>query len=669
MSTSSSIDLLKLEEQLTCPKCLNLYTNPKTLSCLHSFCQACLEGLPLDQEATTDDETSYLSCPVCHDRTEVSKGGEGVGDFPIAFHLNNLREMHSLMAKTVSCNNCNATTAVVYCKECTKFFCEGCMDVHKKWLSFSEHSISSLDEVAASASLVVKEQASHIEIILTDLTQREKEIREQGEAVKEEIHEFVQEVMNTVEKKLTKEVDAIIESKLQVIAKQKRIFKGKVEESLSLQHVFMSENERMNEMTQGINVDEFHPIEKADLEFIKGNADVVVHQVGEIVSCTALKQCRVKKINQVEHFPEKKMISFPLSMETPDSFIMTVPLSSLSCSLVPVGKDIAPIDTTITTTIYPGVYTIHCNPLTSGHHRVEVQVHDVQVEGTSLVVPFNPYLDVIKPVRTITGIKYPWGVTISDGGHVILTECWGHCVSVLDNKGRKVKTFGGEGGIGNVKFCSPRDVAISPDESYVLVIDDDHRIQKISMDGDLIASVGGLGKAPLKFNCPVGMVVSPGTGNIYIADHNNHRIQVLNPDLTFLHSFGTKGSDNGQFENPHDIAIDKTGSVYVADYGNHRIQKFTSDGEFEFGFGTKGSGPGELFDPVGIAIDNTGALVYVTEYGNNRISVFTSDGQFVTSFGDEGVNEGQFRNPRGLSFDREGFLYICDLMNNRLVVY
>ena len=664
MSISSSLDLLKVEEQITCPLCHSIYTDPKTLSCLHSFCQSCLEGVPPDKE---ENETSYLSCPTCHDKTELPQ--DGVGGFPQAFHLNNLKEMHSLMAKTVSCNNCNVATAVVYCKECSKFFCEECIHIHKQWSPFSSHQISSLDEVAASASIVVQEQASHIERILTDLTQREREIKKQGEAVKEDIHSFIQEVMNTVEKELTKEVDAIVDSKLQVIAKQKRIFKSKVEESLSLQHVFMSEDKRMNEMTKGINVEEFDPLEKADLEFIKGDPSIVVHQVGEIVSCTALQQCRVKEINQVNHFPEKKMVSFPLSMEVPDSSLLTVPISSLSCSLVPVGKDVAPIETTVSTTSYPGVYQIQCSPYTSGHHYVEVKVHDVELEGTSLVVPFNPYFDIIIPARIITGIKYPWGVAVSEKGQVILTECWNHRVTILDGRGKKMKTFGGEGGGGDVTFCSPRDVAITPDNSSILVIDDDHRIQKISMDGELLASVGGLGKGPLKFNCPVGMVTSPTDGRIYIADHNNHRIQVLTPDLAYSHSFGSKGSGDGEFENPHDIAIDSTGLVYVADYGNHRIQKFSPEGDFLIGFGSKGCSPGELFDPVGITVDTNSGLVYVTEYGNHRVSVFTSEGQFVTSFGDEGVNEGQFRNPRGLSFDSEGFLYICDLMNNRLIVY
>ena len=83
------------------------------------------------------------------------------------------------------------------------------------------------------------------------------------------------------------------------------------------------------------------------------------------------------------------------------------------------------------------------------------------------------------------------------------------------------------------------------------------------MDGSRIASVGEEGSGPLQFNKPAGLAISPITGQVYIADWNNHRIQVLNPDLTFSHSFGSEGSANGEFHNPHNIAIDSEGLLSV----------------------------------------------------------------------------------------------------------
>ena len=50
-----------------------------------------------------------------------------------------------------------------------------------------------------------------------------------------------------------------------------------------------------------------------------------------------------------------------------------------------------------------------------------------------------------------------------------------------------------------------------------------------------------------------------------MADRENHRVQVLNSDLTFFSQFGKEGSGKGQFQNPHGVATDSTGRVYVAD--------------------------------------------------------------------------------------------------------
>ena len=371
------------------------------------------------------------------------------------------------------------------------------------------------------------------------------------------------------------------------------------------------------------------------------------------------------KIVEAEKSLKEKKVSFSLSMEAPDSSLFSVPLSSFRCSLVPVGKGDEPIDATVTTTSpHPGVYRIQSNPSTHGTHTVKVQVYDVQLEDTSLFIPFNPYLDNITPVRTITELNSPWRVAVSDDGYVIVTEYDGNCVTILDNEGKKVKLLKGEGGS---KFSAPRGVAVIPD-NVILVSDEKCRIQKISgTNGDCVTSVCSNGRR--QFNIPDGIVISPITGQVYIADRNNHRIQILNPDLTFSRIFGKEGSGNGQFQCPHDIAIDSQGLVYVADTGNHRIQKFTPNGKFVAQFGSKGSDAGQLKWPLGITIDTASTgLVYVSE-GNDRISVFTSDGVLASSFGKFGYNIDQFQFPAGLTFDKEGFLYVCDRDNNRLVVY
>ena len=312
------------------------------------------------------------------------------------------------------------------------------------------------------------------------------------------------------------------------------------------------------------------------------------------------------------------------------------------------------------------MYTIHCSPVTHGCHQVNVQVNDVQVDSTSLVIPFNPYLDNITPVCTIPELNGPWGVAVMDDGHIIVSECSGDCVTVLDREGKKVKSFGQENKeSGYANFSYPLGVAITPD-NFILVADN-HKIQKISMDGKCIKSVGKEGSEPLEFNFPHGITISQLTGHIYITDCSNSRIQVLNPDLTFSHTFGTQGSAEGQLYCPREVAIDKQGLVYVTDHDNGRIQVYTPEGQFLSQFGTKGSSPGQLSEPVGIFINNE--LLYITEEGNSRISIFTTDSQFVHSFGGRGSSVGKFNTPNGITFDNKGCMYVCDRENGTLLMY
>ena len=494
MATKPSSGLrLKLEEQLTCPVCLDHYTNPKILPCHHSFCQDCLEGLPLDKK----NETYYLSCPTCRHRTELPE--EGVGSFPVAFHLNDLKDMYSLTKKTADLSNPQEATCSDHGKQ-FEFFCETCDTLicsHCSVRNHKRHEYDLINDCYTKNCEKLRECLSPVEgkkealkKALSALAEREGEIRERGEGVLEEIHEMVEEMMNVLresERKLTEQVKRVTDDKLKVLSEQMKSaemslslledVEDYVEQSLktgSPQQVLRSKKqmmERMSEVTAQINVEELHPKEKAD--FVLSKHTKSLDHIGDIISGTsALEQCRVKKIDRIT-----KAASFSLSMEAPDSSVLSVPLSSLRCRLVPVGKGYQPIHTTVTTTSTdPGVYRIQCNPSTRGTHTVKVQVYDVQLEDTSLVIPFNPYLDNITPVRTITEFKGPWGVAVSDDNHVIITELNGDCVTILDRKGKKVKSLGGKGGSGNVKFSIPHGVAITPDK--FILVSDNHRIQK-----------------------------------------------------------------------------------------------------------------------------------------------------------------------------------------------
>ncbi len=74
---------------------------------------------------------------------------------------------------------------------------------------------------------------------------------------------------------------------------------------------------------------------------------------------------------------------------------------------------------------------------------------------------------------------------------------------------------------------------------------------------------------------------------MYVVDNGAHCVHIFNSDLTFSSKFGSKGSGNGQFNSPYDVASDRSGCVYVVDCYNHRVQVFTPDGGYLRQFGKR----------------------------------------------------------------------------------
>lgn len=111
-----------------------------------------------------------------------------------------------------------------------------------------------------------------------------------------------------------------------------------------------------------------------------------------------------------------------------------------------------------------------------------------------------------------------------------------------------------------------------------------HVIYKFSPRGEVLMTLGRRGEAgagPDRFNQPSAVLVGPD-GSIYVADGHgtggNNRIVKLSPDGRFVKEWGTTGTADGEFRDPHALAMDSQGRLFVADRGNSRIQIFDQDG-------------------------------------------------------------------------------------------
>ena len=745
----SALERLKI--QLTCPICRDIFTNPRILPCQHSFCQHCLETLPIDEE---EDKNTFIYCLTCHTAAELpNPDGLGGSVFPPDITNNNLKDIYNRLKKEMKqaepqkrlCNACSKSDTTGICKECHVFLCKDCIQSHdtheimyfymitasqvlpnhqdttmkcsshKKPLEIfcerceelicqncilSDHRDHDINLIAQSYPKhrsevenklkTIGELVASVSSSLAKLTDRESKVKEQGKTTKDEIHMMAEKFIRVIrdsEKELTRQVDVITEKKVNVLVSQKigatrrldqlNDTKQFVDSTLNVhdceqgyQQVLKHKKHlmtRMNHLIEQINIDDFIPEEKTNVKFHENlEVSTTLHNLGSITFFSPAIEYKFK-ISEVQPHDvsiDQTVVSFPLSIKSssfPGSFL-EVPLKSLSCNIVS-DTIPGPITTKVKTTTQPGIYTIDCSPTSHGPHQLRVQIDNIDFSSIPIVLPFNPYLDNISPVRIIPKVYRPWGIAVTKDKWIIITDNYYNCLTILDKDGRKIYSFDQKGENDKVKITYPRGVAVTSDNH--LLVTDDHKIQKITIDGMLVKSVGVKGTGECEFNQPLGITISPLTQQIYIADLYNYRIQVLNSDLTFSHMFGTYGSGKGQFYEPNHIAIDSEGLVYVTDTKNHRIQKFTPNGQFLSQISTYGWSPGQLYLPESIIIN--GNFMYITEHKNHRISVFTTSGEFVQCFGNSGKDKLNW--PRGIAADQDGFLYVCDHMNYRIVVY
>jgi sugar lactone lactonase YvrE len=136
------------------------------------------------------------------------------------------------------------------------------------------------------------------------------------------------------------------------------------------------------------------------------------------------------------------------------------------------------------------------------------------------------------------------------------------------------------------------------------------------------------------------------SGNIYVADAWC-KVFKFNSNGNYVTTIGTSklASGNGDMIDPQDVAIDSSGNIWVVDLGNSRVQEFSSSGIYLSQFGSYGTGPGQFTYINDIAFDSSGNI-YVTngDPTYNQIQKFSSNGTFLLQF-----NENGLRRPYGIA--------------------
>ena len=602
----------------------------------------------------------------------------GANLLPTDFKINSLLELREKMnikkCTQITCSKHNDPLKV-YCLTCSKVICRDCTfsEAHSKhqFELISEHYPRHLQQIQADLDLL-KHKTADVNTAVTAIVTREREVVQQGEEIKEQIHRHAQQLINKVqrsEKHLLQQVDTLVRQKRNFLSKQREQAKGvhtqlkrceeNVKQSLnewSQLQVMMEKKEMLYQMKiVGQNVDstELYPVEKADIKFSKN--DITEKEIGDIKSSIFGKAV----FSSPSCSPNTPSTAI-LTLQSQDSSPFSLPPSLISCKLSSSGTNQA-IKCHINQT-QQGKYNISFTPRARGDQLI-VQVGGVDISGSPFTLQMVPLQKMRgRPVKTINGLVKPHGIAVCDNGDIVVAENGSGCVTIVNKEGKKVRSFGTRGTKGH--FTNLFGVAISID-GHILAVDS-HRLQKLTFDGVCIKSVGSSkdGCGQLQFRYPEGIAVQPITGQIFVADGGNNRIQVFNNDLSFSRTI-THGN---QFSYPYDVSLDSVGHLYVAVWSNDCITKFTSTGQYITRFGSHGTTPGKLYRPSSLIVSND--LVYVSEACSHRVSIFDTKGKFLHCFGKEGSGEGELDYPHGITVDTFGFsLYVSDTRNNRVVIF
>ncbi|MFN9479791.1 MAG: hypothetical protein ACK6C0_10210, partial [Betaproteobacteria bacterium] len=189
----------------------------------------------------------------------------------------------------------------------------------------------------------------------------------------------------------------------------------------------------------------------------------------------------------------------------------------------------------------------------------------------------------------------PEGLAVDGAGNVYVADTQNHTIRKIATAGAVgtfagiVRSWGSADGTGAAaRFAAPYGVSVDAFGNVYVADTVNHTIRKITPVGVVSTLAGtagssgsadGIGSA-VRFDSPQAVAVD-GSGNVYVADTNNHTIRNITPAgavRTFAGTAGSSGSADGtgasvRFNRPGGVAGDGSGNVHVADTSDYTIRK------------------------------------------------------------------------------------------------
>ena len=622
-----------LKKLVTCSICLDTYTEPKTISCLHTFCRQCLETHAIGSQIQ-----GKFKCPVC--KKEIDLPEENRFDrLPNSFiHKSLLSDLDAEDRRAIprqqqeTCSQHTEERVRYYCSTCEASVCPICVTEDHRGHAFDvlEKAVQEEKKNIMSTVETIKEKADLFRTELGKLEKTSEDVVMITEIAKREVLEATERVITKTRQQEKQLIEFLEMTRMRRI---ERINSAKQEleclEKQMLQACEFSENLVQRGSTMDIIQNKYKLMHK--LEELRG-VEVPKHRQATFVKFTAASQ-RNFKLGSIQ-VSEKPAVAAKFILQGPDeTFRAGVEAKLTLCPrtsggemsdysdlrdqvelLITPAKDVANVTVDEQ---YDGNVVLKFTPKVPGAYNIEVKINGdklptcpmtVQVKERELVVVGELKL------KLLTGdtLERLHGIAVNTEGHIVVTDNFYNCVYVFDK------------------------------------------------DGTCLRKIGGKGSNKGQFYRP-GCILFLNENEVLIADGGNNRIQRLNIQTgTVAKILGKKGVENGEFDGPVYFTVDDKERIVVTEWNNKRIQVMSKESIFTFG----DKGPEKLCNPACcIPYKN---MFLVTDVDNHCIKAFDQSGTFSYKFGEEGNQDGQFKKPTGLLVDSSINLLVCDTGNNRV---
>ena len=694
-----------LREEVSCSLCSDLFTDPKSLSCLHHFCFKCLERW---YEGCDGGDT--IKCPKCQTLSRVPKSGD-LKDLPTSFYLNGLTDVLAIKEcnkSQVTCGNCDKKCSEAsYCFQCCKFYCESCLKCHNTMRDKKEHRVlalkefqdkdyvdvlkrpifclkqdhqkaelkhycreceaslcqtcfvldhtgctghvsTSIEEEAESQKLEVKSvlqtKREGLSAKLNIIAQLDKDcakVIQESELLKKDVQRFADDMIGKIKAKKKNIID-MVENKTKKSLESLTMTKSELQQQVDVIKSSLEQAEKLLQLSTTADVVQLKKALQTIFQLVDHTEPIVHDQ-----SCI-----------QTFVFGENRKL-FDIVNEEEIGSLEEAHTTKANESLAK-GEGLK--EGTVGRKAQFEVITRNAARKQCYDERdsVTVEIKDEQERECATELQVEDIKDGTYKISYYPRVQGTFKLLVKVNGESISGNPFFTVIARPPFHVQPVSSFGNKGERDGM-FQNPEGIAVNDRDEIIVVDTHNHRVQVFDSKGTFLRSFGCKGKNPGEFSHPYGIAIG-NNGNIFISEWDNHRVQIFSCEERHLGSFGDKGSHDSRLLNPRGLSLDSNGNVIVADKGNKEIKVFTPDGSFVMKIG------GQRCFRFPAHCVQCGEYLIVSDSFENCIKVFNRDGHLQYKFGKQGEGDGEFKLPAFLSVTQSKQLLVCDRGNDRIQI-